>query len=75
MKIMDEEIYKIITDAYGTVFEPAPKRQIEVHKKNASEGMDLALASFKENPSATNFNLLKVGMLTYQYWVQKRVMQ
>ena len=75
MKIMDEEIYKIITDTYGTVFEPAPKRQIEVHKKHASEGMDIALSYFKKNPSAENFNVLKVGMLTYQYWVQKRVIE
>lgn len=75
MKIMDEEIYKIITDGYGTVFEPAPKEQIEVHKKHASEGMDIALLYFKKNPSAENFNLLKVAMLTYQYWVQKRVIE
>ena len=26
MKIMDEEIYKIITDTYGTVFEPMAKK-------------------------------------------------
>tara|TARA_R100001509_G_scaffold3303_1_gene2438 strand:+ start:365 stop:592 length:228 start_codon:yes stop_codon:yes gene_type:complete len=75
MKIMDEEIYKIITDTYGTVFEPALRKQIEVRKKHASEGMDMALASFKKNPSAENFNVLKVAMLTYQYWVQKRVME
>ena len=65
---MDEEIYKIITDTYN-VFEPALRKQIEVRKKHASEGIDMA-ASF-EKPSAENFNLLKVAMLTYQYWVQK----
>ncbi len=75
MKIMDEEIYKIITDGYGTVFEPAPREQIEERKLATSEGLDMALASFKRNPSAENYNLLKVAMLTYQYWVQKRVIQ
>jgi len=75
VKIMDEEIYKIITDGYGTVFEPASREKIEVHKKHASEGMDIALRLFKGNPSAEHFNLLKVAMLTYQYWVQKRVIQ
>lgn len=75
MKIMDEEIYKIITDAYGEVFEPAPRAKIQGRLVAASEGLDMALASFKKNPSAEKFNLLKVAMLTYQYWVQKRVMQ
>ena len=75
VKIMDEEIYKIITDTYGTVYEPAPREQIDVLREQASEGMDIALLYFKKNPSAENFNLLKVAMLTYQYWVQKRVMQ
>ena len=75
MKIMDEEIYKIITDAYGTVYQPMARDVIEVRKTAAIEGLDMAMASFKRNPSAEKFNLLKVAMLTYQYWVQKRVMQ
>ena len=72
---MDEEIYKIITDAYGTVYQPMARDVIEVRKTAAIEGLDMAMASFKRNPSAEKFNLLKVAMLTYQYWVQKRVMQ
>jgi len=75
MKIMDEEIYKIITDSYGTVFQPMARDVIEVRKTAASEGLDMALNSFKRNPSAENYNLLKVAMLTYQYWVQKRVIE
>ena len=75
MKIMDEEIYKIITDGYGTVFQPMARDVIEVRKTAASEGLDMALNSFKRNPSAENYNLLKVAMLTYQYWVQKRVIE
>ena len=72
---MDEEIYKIITDSYGTVFQPMARDVIEVRKTAASEGLDMALNSFKRNPSAENYNLLKVAMLTYQYWVQKRVIE
>jgi len=72
---MDEEIYKIITDAYGTVFQPMARDVIEVRKTAANEGLDMALTSFKRNPSAEHFNLLKVAMLTYQYWVQKRVIK
>ena len=71
---MEKEIYKIITDAYGTVFQPALRETIETRKTAASEGLDMALNSFKRNPSANNnYNLLKVAMLTYQYWVQKKV--
>jgi len=70
---MEKEIYKIITDAYGTVFQPMARDVIEVRKTAASEGLDMATNSFKRNPSADNYNLLKVAMLTYQYWVQKRV--
>ena len=72
---METEIYKIITDTYGTVFQPMARDVIEVRKTAASEGLDMALNGFKRNPSADNYNLLKVAMLTYQYWVQKRVMQ
>ena len=68
---MDEEIYKIITDAYGTVYQPMARDVIEVRKTAAIEGLDMAMASFKRNPSAEKFNLLKVAMLTYQYWVQR----
>ena len=75
MKIMDEEIYKIITDAYGEVFEPAPRATIQWILVDSNEGLDMAISSFKGNPSAENFNLLKVAMLTYQYWVQKRVIE
>ena len=75
MKIMDEEIYKIITDAYGEVFEPAPRAKIQGRLVASNEGLDMAMASFKSNPSADNYNLLKVAMLTYQYWVQKKVIQ
>ena len=70
---MEKEIYKIITDSYGTVFQPMARDVIEVRKSAASEGLDIALNNFKRNPSADNYNLLKVAMLTYQYWVQKKV--
>ena len=70
---MEEKIYEIITKAYGTVYEAAPKEEVETGKTNSSEGIDLAVRHFKENPSATNYNLLKTAMLTYQYWTQKRV--
>jgi hypothetical protein len=72
---MEEEIYKIITDVNGTVFQPALRKQVEERKLATSEGLDIALVSFKRNPSAENYNLLKVAMLTYQYWVQKRVIE
>ena len=72
---MDEEIYKIITDAYGEVFEPAPRVKIQGRLVASNEGLDMALSSFKKNPSAENFNVLKVAMLTYQYWVQKKVIE
>ena len=72
---MEEEIYKIITDAYGKVFEPAPRETIQGRLVASNEGLDMAMASFKSNPSADNYNLLKVAMLTYQYWVQKKVIQ
>ena len=70
---MDKEIYKMIIDAYGTVFQPMARDVIEVRKNDASEGFDIAVLNFKKNPSEDNYNLLKVAMLTYQYWVQKRV--
>lgn len=72
---MEEKIYEIITKAYGTVYEAAPKEEVESGKTNSREGIDMAVRHFKENPSATNYNLLKTAMLTYQYWVQKRVIE
>ena len=72
---MEEKIYKIITEAYGTVYEAAPKEVVEKGKESAKEGIEIAVVYFTENPSATNYNLLKTAMLTYQYWVQKKVIE
>ena len=72
---MDEEIYKIITDTHGTVFEPVHITVKQGRLVASKEGLDKALSIFISNPSAEHFNLLKVAMLTYQYWVQKRVIE
>ena len=72
---MEEKINEIITKAYGTVYEAAPKEEVENGKTASSEGIDMAVRHFKENPSATNYNLLKTAMMTYQYWTQKRVVE
>lgn len=70
---MDEELlYKIITDVYGDVSEPASKRVRQGKLVASNEGLDMALSSFKSNPSAKNYNILTLAMLTYQYWVQKK---
>ena len=73
---MDEELYKIITDVYGDVFEqPVSKRVRQGRLVASNEGLDMALSSFKSNPSSKNYNILTFAMLTYQYWVQKKVIE
>ena len=72
---MEEKIYEILTKAYGTVYEAVSKEEVENGKTNSSEGIDMAVGYFKNNPSSTNYNLLKTAMLTYQYWMQKRVIE
>lgn len=72
---MEDRIYEIIEEAYGSVHEPAPIEKITGLKKDSNEGMDMALDLFRDNPSARNWNLLITAMMTYQYWTNKRVEQ
>ncbi len=72
---MEEKIYEIITEAFGAVYEPAPKKEVEQAKINSNETLIMATDYFIKNPSANNYNLLKTAMLTYQYWSQKKVIE
>tara|TARA_R100000388_G_scaffold12978_2_gene10721 strand:- start:17179 stop:17397 length:219 start_codon:yes stop_codon:yes gene_type:complete len=72
---VEEKLYEIITDTYGTVFEPAPETVKQGRLVASKEGLDKALSIFISNPSAENYNILTLAMLTYQYWVQKKVIE
>tara|TARA_X000001382_G_scaffold118315_1_gene98511 strand:+ start:105 stop:323 length:219 start_codon:yes stop_codon:yes gene_type:complete len=70
---MEEFIYKILNDNYGTIHEPIDLATKQLHHQNSLEGLDVALVAYKEHPSATNWNIMISAMVNYQYWEQKQV--
>mgnify|MGYP003666637882 FL=1 len=70
---IEQTIYKILNDNYGTIHDPIwPHVKIQ-RLQIALEGFEQMVISFKENPSATNWNMMLTVMANYQYWEQKRV--
>lgn len=66
-------ILDILKNNFGSVHEPIDAEVKQERVKVALEGFEQTLISFKENPSATNWNMMLTSMANYQYWVQKRV--
>ena len=66
-------IYDILKQNYGSVNVPIDANEKQRFLKVALEGFEQQVISFRENPSATNWNMMLTTMANYQYWEQKRV--
>jgi len=71
----EEEIWKMIEDAFGNVFDRTDKETKAEHLKRATRALDIGLSHFKKNCSPINFNAMLLALLSYQYWVQKEVIE
>ena len=71
---IEQTIYKILNDNYGTIHDPVEAHVKQQRLQIALEGFEQMVISFKENPSATNWNMMLTTMANYQYWEQKRVL-
>tara|TARA_R100001015_G_C4615958_1_gene172012 strand:- start:630 stop:851 length:222 start_codon:yes stop_codon:yes gene_type:complete len=69
----EEEIWKILEDGFGNVFESTDKETKDEYLKRATEALDMGLNSFKKNCNPINFNGMLLALLSYQYWIQKKV--
>jgi len=73
METIEYTIYDILKQNYGTVHEPIDVSVRQRFLQVALEGFEQQVISFRENPSATNWNMMLTTMANYQYWEQKRV--
>lgn len=73
METIEYTIHDILKQNFGTVHEPIDAEVKQEKVQAALEGFEQTLISFKENPSATNWNMMLTTMANYQYWEQKRV--
>ena len=71
----EEEIWKILEDGFGNVFDATDKETKAEYLKRATEALDIGLKHFKENCSPINFNGMLLALLSYQYWTQKKVIE
>jgi len=63
-----EEIWKLIEQGFGGVFESTEKEERDYYLAKSIEGLDMGLSSFKKNCSTINFNAMVLAMLSLQYW-------
>jgi len=75
METIEYTIYDILKQNYGTVHEPIDVNEKQERLQLALESYEQQVISFKENPSATNWNMMITTMANYQYWKQKRVIK
>ena len=71
----EEEIWKMIEDAFGDVLDTTDKETKAEHLKKATRALDIGLSYFKKNCSSFNFNAMLLALLSYQYWTQKKVIE
>tara|TARA_R100001463_G_scaffold82800_2_gene137466 strand:- start:754 stop:999 length:246 start_codon:yes stop_codon:yes gene_type:complete len=65
-------IYDILKQNFGSVNVPIDVKVKEQRLQVALESYEQQVISFRENPSATNWNMMLTVMANYQYWVQKK---
>ena len=70
---MEYTIRDILEQNYGTVNEPVDSVVKQERLQLALESFEKTSIAFKENPSATNWNMLITVMTNYQYWERKSV--
>ena len=70
---MNEELMvrKLQEEKYGPVHQPTDEQTVRIKLLGFRQMLAEDMAEFRENPSAENFNSLKMTMYWYQYWKQK----
>jgi|TARA_R100000479_G_C6351980_1_gene189612 hypothetical protein len=71
----ENEIWKMIEDAHGDVFDTTDKETKAEHLKKATRALDIGLSHFKKNCSWANYNSMLLALMSYQYWTQKKVIE
>tara|TARA_Y100000052_G_C2891745_1_gene51430 strand:+ start:173 stop:403 length:231 start_codon:yes stop_codon:yes gene_type:complete len=75
IKMKEEEIWKILEDGFGNVFNATDKETRTKYLNRTTEALDIGLKHFKENCSPANYNGMLLALLSYQYWTQKKVIE
>ena len=70
-----EEIWKLIEQGFGGVYESTDKEERDYYLARSKEGLDIGISYFKANCSASAFNSMVFALLNYQYWTQKKVIE
>ena len=70
---MEETIFTILKNQYGQTWQAMDESVVQTKIDLSNKLYESSVKSFRNNPSASNYNILVTAMMALQYWTQKRV--
>ena len=68
---VETTILGLLEQEYGSVHERVDTPFRHKKRMGATDAFSKAYASYLDNPSSVNYNMVITTMLAYQYWTQK----
>jgi hypothetical protein len=72
MNYLERITFDALAEEYGQIWETTEEDIIVIKLKESMKLYSISSDMFRCTPSAYNYNLLQVSMLTLQYWHQKK---
>ena len=69
----ENKILEKLKKEFGKVYEELDEKVVMEKVRVARNLYELSVEEFRINQSAHNYNMLVLGMITLQYWNQKKV--
>lgn len=69
----ENKVLESLFKEFGKVYESLEEEVVMKKAESASKLYELSVEKFRVNQSAHNYNMLVLGMITLQYWNQKKV--
>tara|TARA_R100001086_G_scaffold68607_2_gene32490 strand:- start:3211 stop:3462 length:252 start_codon:yes stop_codon:yes gene_type:complete len=69
----ENKVLESLRKEFGKVYESLEEEVVMSKAESARKLYELSVEKFRINQSAQNYNMLILGMITLQYWNQKKV--
>jgi hypothetical protein len=73
MNYLEEITFNSLVEENGQTWESMEESLVTLKLTQSKKLFDIASNMFKCTPTAHNYNLLVISMMTLQYWNQKRI--
>lgn len=69
---LESKIIESLREEFGKVYDSLEEEVVVNKAESARKLYELSVENFRTNQSARNYNMLILGMITLQYWNQKK---